>query len=372
MANSFQNGAANPFPSQYLQVITPAMEKKLNENRQKKAEKASLKSGASEAQAKADASAVAPVVLSSDRKTIVMKNGAKAGYAFADRNGVRHARLTWTTVEGAPQEQFDRIRHRSKVGEKKGTKPLSVSSAKAAFTRYWKNRDFKSPRSRMAAMQYDLNYAPANDDDIVTTKRYLRNPGKFDYKGFDDSTGPRSKFYDARRDPESAQYVPGSAPLELHRKKAHPNPRTKAQLAAQWRTAEFQEQDKQGNVVTVRHRVDAQGNRLVRDASAKRSQKAAKKSVKRPGQSDADYESELAFKNAAAKAKRASVRAARLAAQQGGYQQNGSSSEEEQEQEQEQEEEQRQEQRQQGGRAVSLKTAVRLLRSYYNNKYNKN
>jgi len=362
MANLFQNGGANPFPEQYLQVITPAMEKKLNENRQKKAEKAALKSGANAAQAKADAAAVAPVVLSADRKTVVLSNGAAAGYAFADRDGVRHGRLVWTTVHGAPQDQFDRIRHRSVVGEKKGTKPLSLNAAKAAFTRYYKNRDYKSPRSRMAAMQNDLNYAPANDEDIVTTKRYLRNPGKFDYKGFDDSTGPRSKFYDATRDPESDQYVQGSPALTLHRKKAHPNPRTKAQLNAQWRTAEFQEVDKQGQAVTVRHRINADGSRAVRDVSHKRSHRAAKRTSRRPGQSQADYDAELAQKNAQAKAKRASVRAAKLAAQQGGENENSSSSESEQEEEQ----------RQQGGRAVSLKTAVRLLRSYYNNKYNKN
>lgn len=363
-SNLLQNGGVpNPFPEQYLQVITPAMEKKLNENRKKKAEKAALKSGATDAQAAAAAAAVPPVVLSADRKTIQMSNGAAAGYAFADRDGHRHGRLVWTTVHGAPAEQFERIRHRSVKGEKKGAKPLSLNAAKAAFTRYWKNREFKSPRSRQAAMQMDLNYAPANDEDIVTTKRYLRNPGKFDYKGFDDSTGPRSKFYDARKDPESDVYDASLGPMELHRRKAHPNPRTKEQLAAQWPVREFQEQDKDGNAVTVRHRVDRVSNEKVARAH-KRSHRDSKKTPRRPGQSVADYEAELAQKNADAKVKRASVRAAKLSAQKGGHQDNSSSESEQEEQEQEQ--------RQQGGRAVSLKTAVRLLRSYYNNKYNKN
>lgn len=363
MSSLLQNGGVpNPFPEQYLQVITPAMEKKLNENRRKKAEKAALKSGKTEAEAAAAAAAVPPVVLSADRKTIQMSNGAAAGYAFADRDGHRHGRLVWTTVHGAPAEQFDRIRHKSVKGEKKGTKPLSLNAAKAAFTRYYKNREFKSPRSRQAAMQMDLNYAPANDEDIVTTKRYLRNPGRFDYKGFDDSTGPRSKFYDPRKDPESNVYDASLGPMELHRRKAHPNPRTKAQLAAQWPVREFQEQDKEGRDVTVRHRVSKDTNeRVVRQH--KRSHRDSKKTTRRPGQSVADYEAELAAKNAQAKAKRESVKAARRAAQQGGHQDNSSS---------ESEQEEEQEQRQQGGRAVSLKTAVRLLRSYYNNKYNKN
>jgi hypothetical protein len=56
-------------------------------------------------------------------------------------------------------------------------------------------------------------------------------------------------------------------------------------------------------------------------------------------------------------------KAARAAAQAGGNNQEESESESESESE---------EREQQGGRAVSLKTAVRLLRSYYNNKYNKN
>jgi len=367
MNGLMQNGGVpHPFPTQYLQVITPQMEEKLNANRRDKAVKAAVKRGLSRADAEAEAGRVEPVKLGANRKTILMNNGAEAGYAFADRNGVKYDRLKWTTVHGAPQELFAPIRAAARESlertqGKKGTKPLSMTAAKAAFTRYWKNRDFKNPRSRQAAMQHDLNYAPARDEDIVTTKRYLRNPAKFDYKGFDDSTGPRSKFYDAKRDPNSKQYVEGSQPLELHRQKAHPNPRTKEQLAAKWRVAEFNEVGKDGKPVVVRHRVDAQGKRLVRSPEHKRSHREARQSVRRPGQSQAEYASELAAKNAAAKAYRKSVRAAK--SQKGGRRQ---------EEESESEQEQEQEQEQRGGRAVSLKTAVRLLRSYYNNKYNKN
>ena len=113
----------------------------------------------------------------------------------------------------------------------------------------------------------------------------------------------------------------------------------------------FQEVDNQGRAVTVRRRVDERGQPLVRSAENKRSHKAARQSVRRPGQYEKEYAAELAAKNAAAKAKRASVKAAKPL--KGGRNQE-------------------QEQEQNGGRAVSLKTAVRLLRSYYNNKYNKN
>jgi hypothetical protein len=368
-------GAPHPFPKEYLAEITSVMEAKLNENRREKAVKAALKRGLSRADA--EASNFERVRLSGDRKTILMSNGAEAGYAFADRNGVRHATLKWTTVHGAPQEQFAPIRAAAKASlertqGKKGTKPLSMGSAKAAFTRYWKNRDFKNPRSRQAAMQNDLNNA-AKDEDIVTTQRYLRNPAKFDYKGFDDSTGPRSHHYDAKRDPQSKQYVPGSKPLELHRRKAHSRPNTKEQLANRWRVAEFQEGvDAEGRPIMVRHRVDGQGNKLARSPQNKRSQRAARQSIRRPGQSQAAYDAELEAKNAAAKAKRASVRAAKPAkpakapkapkapkAMKGGNNEESESEEEEDRQ-------------QGGGRAVSLKTAVRLLRSYYNNKYNRN
>lgn len=391
-----QNGGANPFPQKYLAVITPEMEARLNENRRSKAEKAGVREGLSRADAQARAAATPRVQVSADRKTIVLSNGALAGYATHDRDGKPHLdedgkqKLVWTTVVGAPQDQFDRIRHRSVKGEQKGTKPLSLSSAKAAFTRYWKNREFKSDRSRKAAMQMDLNYAPADENDIVTTKRYLRNPGKFDYKGFDDSTGPLSKFYDPTRDPDNKKYVPGSAPMELHKRKAHPNPRSKVDLSAQWPVREFQEQNKEGQMVTVRHRVDAQGNKLQRSPENRRSHRAAKQTPRKPGQSEAAYKAELAAKAAQAKAKRASVKASKPAsspkeaskssrknkkAQAGGSQQEQQERQQRQQRQQrqeQQEQEQEEQEQQRGGRAVSLKTAVRLLRSYYNNKYNQN
>ena len=379
---NFQDGGANPFPQQYLATITPEMEKKLNEKRRSKAEKAAVKEGLSRADAQARGAQAPRVKLSADRKTMVLGNGALAGYSTHDRNGKQHvdedgkAKLVWTTVVGAPAEQFNRIRHRSVKGEKKGTKPLSMTSAKAAFTRYWKNRDFKSDRSRKAAMQMDLNYAPANENDIVTSKRYLRNPGRFDYKGFDDSTGPRSKFYDPTRDPNSKKYVPGSPPMELHRRKAHPNPRSKEALAAQWPVREFSEMNKQGQQVNVRHRVNAQGEKLERSPLNRRSHRDSKKTPRRPGQSVADYNAELKVKNQAAKAKRASVKASRASAQNGGSQQEQQQRQQRQQRQQQQQQQQQQEQEEQeqqrGGRAVSLKTAVRLLRSYYNNKYNQN
>jgi len=362
--NQVQNGGVpHPFPAEYLKVITPAMEAKLNEKRQQKAKAAAKKAGMSEADAERASASYTPVQLGQDRKTIIMSNGAEAGYAIADRDGNALDRPTWTTVHGAPKEQFDRIRQISQKGDKKGQKPLSMSSAKAAFTRYWKNREFKNPKSRQAAMQYDLNYAPANDNNITTKSKYLRNPGKFDYAFFDDSRGPRSKFYDATRDPTSDKYVPGSPALELHRRKANPAQRSKSQLAAQWPVAEFQEADKKGVMRTVRHRVDAEGNPLKRAVSHKRSHTMSKKQVRKAGETQSQYEARLAVANKKAKVKRDSVRAAKLAAQRGGRQEESSS---------ESESEQEEEQRQGGGRAVSLKTAVRLLRSYYNNKYNKN
>jgi len=380
--HGLQDGGANPFPTQYLTVITPGMEASLNAKRVKKATSAynkAIKEGASEQDARAiEAEVAEPVVLGEGRLTIVMANGAEAGYSTSDRNGVRHAdgKLKWTMVHGAPEAQFDAIRHRSVEGEKKGQKELSLGSAKRAFNRYYNNREYTAKMkdvvlngrvvgqvptypSRKAAMTRDLNYAPKNDEDIVTTRRYLRNPAKFDYKGFDDSTGPLSKFKDG----------------QLHRMKPSSNPRTKEQLAAQWPVAEFQEQGKDGVMKTVRHRVDEQGNKLAPRVSRnqKKGTNSSHRQVRRNNQSEAEYRQELDAKNEAAKAKRAAAAAANAAVAGGSRQrQRQQRQQREQESSSESEQEQHEEQRQRGGRAVSLKTAVRLLRSYYNNKYNKN
>ena len=61
----------------------------------------------------------------------------------------------------------------------------SVRAAKAAFTRFYNKKSYKSSRARKAAMTRDLC---SNNKPVVTDRRYLRSPHRYDYPGWDDGS----------------------------------------------------------------------------------------------------------------------------------------------------------------------------------------
>merc|ERR1712100_211868 len=67
-------------------------------------------------------------------------------------------------------------------------------AAARAFNRYYKNKAYKSPKARKAAMTRDMchNKAAANKR---TTSAYRANPGRFDYPGLDDGSNCQGKVY---------------------------------------------------------------------------------------------------------------------------------------------------------------------------------
>jgi len=82
-------------------------------------------------------------------------------------------------VSGASRQYLDRIRGQPR-------REVSPRAAKAAFTRYYNKRDYKTEGARKAAKTRDRNYASP----VRKTSTYLRNPGKYDYPGVD--VGPKS------------------------------------------------------------------------------------------------------------------------------------------------------------------------------------
>jgi len=61
----------------------------------------------------------------------------------------------------------------------------SVRSAKAAFTRFYNKRSYKTSRARRAAMTRDLC---TGNKPVVTDSRYRRSPQHYNYPGLDDGT----------------------------------------------------------------------------------------------------------------------------------------------------------------------------------------
>ena len=80
----------------------------------------------------------------------------------------------------------------------------SVRSAKAAFTRYYNKRSYKTSRARKAAMTRDLCTATRP---VITDRRYLRSPHRYDYPGWDDGSNcPKGKTVRrAKRTPSPKQ-----------------------------------------------------------------------------------------------------------------------------------------------------------------------
>tara|TARA_B100000925_G_scaffold284021_1_gene258515 strand:- start:1136 stop:1594 length:459 start_codon:yes stop_codon:yes gene_type:complete len=85
----------------------------------------------------------------------------------------------------------------------------SVRSAKAAFTRFYNKRSYKTSRARRAAMTRDLC---TGNKPVVTDRRYLRSPHRYDYPGWDDGSNcPTGKGRQGKRPQTAAQKRAGVA-----------------------------------------------------------------------------------------------------------------------------------------------------------------
>jgi len=96
---------------------------------------------------------------------ITLKNGA---VAQVQPNG------QLKIVSGASKEYLDSIRSRPR-------REITPRAAKAAYTRYYNSRNYKTEAARKAAKTRDNNYKSP----VRTTSTYLHNPGKYDYPGVD-------------------------------------------------------------------------------------------------------------------------------------------------------------------------------------------
>ena len=331
-----------------LLQITPAMEKEVNSKRAAEGKPA--------------------FKVSADRKTFVLKNNAEAGYVAAtktekDENGkeVRVPTKKWVIVKGSiqPGEKLNRTGKGSRVA---AAKPIDVDQAERAFNRYYKARQYSSPARRAAAMSYDMRHSPKDQSKIVTDNRYLRNPRVFDYKGFDDgpltSSAPgrdvatMRALGQSRRGQKVLRYKNKESRRAV-KKASESEAQYKARLAASAAKASVAYKASQADEVAHRARLDVQNEKA-------KDRRVSLKAI------EAEKEKRRLARLAALRAKKA---------QKGGSPSSDSSSSSSSDSSSSSSSDsskggQRRQQRQDGGRAVSLKTAVRLLRSYYNNKYN--
>jgi len=269
----------------------------------------------------------AALKMEADGVHVALENGALATWepAVSEKTGKSYAK--WVIVQGAPKSYLDRVR--TPKGQKQQGKPLSLEKATKAFNQYYARRDYKSDAAMDAAIKRDMEYSPSHKgqvdkDRIWKSTRYLRNPGKLDYPGLDD--GAKISKNSGKGNPAAlakwrAAHPKGSPELK-HFKKSKKNPdgtrRSKRQVLTQIKR---------------------------RPRKSKRAQAGGEGSEEELSQSS-----------------------------EGSSQQSGGEwSEEELSQSSSQESSVSSEQQQQqtGGRAVSLKTAVRLLRNYYSNRYQK-
>ena len=85
----------------------------------------------------------------------------------------------------------------------------SVRAAKAAFTRFYNKRSYKRPSARKAAITRDLC---SNNKPVITDRRYLRSPHRYDYPGWDDGSNcPTGKGRQGKRPQTAAQKRAGVA-----------------------------------------------------------------------------------------------------------------------------------------------------------------
>ena len=106
-----------------------------------------------------------------------LNNGAYGAYY---NNGKANV---FRIIQGAPVEKL-----KSAARQSRGNKQISPKAAARAFTRYYKNRSYKSgDKGRARAMARDMCHAKQSSK-TTTGSKYRRSPRKFDYPGLDDGS----------------------------------------------------------------------------------------------------------------------------------------------------------------------------------------
>ena len=86
-------------------------------------------------------------------------------------------------------------------------KQLSARGATRAFNRYYNTKSYKRPSARKAAITRDLC---SGNKPVITDRRYLFAPHRYDFPGFDDGTAcPKGKT--VRRGASPAAVARGKA-----------------------------------------------------------------------------------------------------------------------------------------------------------------
>ena len=119
----------------------------------------------------------------------VLSNGAEGTYGadgkFRITKGASKAYLS--TIQKSP----------------KGKKALSPKAAARAFNRYYKNKSYKSEKSRASAKQRDLCHKKSPNF-TTSLSAFRRSPRKYDYEGLDDgSKCPAGKKIVASKSPSA-------------------------------------------------------------------------------------------------------------------------------------------------------------------------
>ena len=99
-----------------------------------------------------------------------LSNGAVAGFVMVD------GEKKWRIVKGANKAYMKEISNKPR-----GSKPITNRQAVIAFNKHYKNR---SARSK----SYDKMYTTGS---VVSDRRYLRAPGRYDFAGVD--AGPKTR-----------------------------------------------------------------------------------------------------------------------------------------------------------------------------------
>lgn len=257
---------------------------------------------------------------------ITLSNGAVAAYVMDSKTGKPRFQI----YQGAPDTYLVDIQKRRQLngpiridsdGSRHRTRnypELSAAHADNAWRRAFAHKSYKSESGRKRAMS--RNKCSPCPKGSMTTTRFLSNPTKLCYTGLNDGSAP-----------ECADRV---------EKYANPSPKSLAARAVsarklkEWQQRVFTPETYMGKDKKLHHKLD-----MAKVAAEAKDPSRTLTNLK-------DHQSQRVSKPYKTRSKRAQA---------------GGSRHEQEEQEEEE---------QQGGRAVSLKTAVRLLRQYYNSKYN--
>tara|TARA_B100000925_G_scaffold284021_1_gene258514 strand:- start:466 stop:1089 length:624 start_codon:yes stop_codon:yes gene_type:complete len=95
----------------------------------------------------------------------------------------QNGKLVFRITQGASSQYLKSIGRNT--GSKVTYPRLSPKAAKIAFNKHYRNKAYKSPKARKAAITRDLC---SNNKQVVTDSRYRRSPHRYNYPGLDDGS----------------------------------------------------------------------------------------------------------------------------------------------------------------------------------------